>query len=197
MLKSLQKYRQALNIQGEYLPRFPHPRSQTPPILPRQEKMLQQVDVFNLCLVCVAILAVTILAFFFAVPGHGFYNRALLRTDVILAGGFLMAFCLAPTLTFPIRLFRQRWRNAYTYCALLGACAFLWVFLVYVGRWQYGSDFTIIIETGWRQIQGQRPYVDFPTTPLLLDSISVSNMPINCLARAGTRTSTSARYLLV
>jgi hypothetical protein len=34
-----------------------------------------------------------------------------------------------------------------------------------MGRWQFGGfDNNIMIETGWRQIQGQRPYVDFPTT---------------------------------
>jgi len=34
-----------------------------------------------------------------------------------------------------------------------------------MGRWQFGGyDYNILIETGWRQIQGQRPYVDFPTT---------------------------------
>jgi hypothetical protein len=64
-----------------------------------------------------------------------------------------------------VGFFRQRWRNAYTHLALLGVCAFLWVFLIHVGRWQFGGfDFNILIETGWRQILGQRPYVDFPTT---------------------------------
>jgi hypothetical protein len=107
----------------------------------------------------------TSLAWFRRISGDGFYRRAFLRQDLILAGVFLAAFCLAPAFASAVRFFRQRWRDAYTYLALLGVCAFLWVFLIHAGRWQFGGfDFNIVIETGWRQILGQRPYVDFPTT---------------------------------
>ena len=68
-------------------------------------------------------------------------------------------------MTCAVRFFNQRWRNAYTYAALLGICAFLCAFLIHAGRWQFGGfDYNIMVETGWRLIQGQRPYVDFPTT---------------------------------
>jgi hypothetical protein len=41
----------------------------------------------------------------------------------------------------------------------------MWLFLVHFGRWQFdGWDFGIAIDLGWRQILGQRPYVDFPAT---------------------------------
>jgi hypothetical protein len=98
------------------------------------------------------------------ISGDRFYNQFFLRLDGILAGGFLAAFCLVPVIASPVRYFRQRWRNAYTYGALLGICAFLCVFLIRAGRWQFGGwDYNIMVETGWRQILGQRPYVDFPT----------------------------------
>jgi len=121
-----------------------------------------------------AVLALTAMTCFLVPPsfalfrrmsGDGFYRRALLRLDVIHTGVFLAAFCLAPAFARTVRFFRQHWRDAYTYLALLGVCAFLWVFLIHAGRWQFGGfDFNVLIETGWRQILGQRPYVDFPTT---------------------------------
>lgn len=121
-----------------------------------------------------AVLALTVLGFFFTpastyhfrrISGDGFYRGFFVRLDGILAGGFLAAFCLVPAFASTVRFFRERWRSAYTYGALLGICAFLCTFLIHVGRWQFGGwDYNIMIETGWRQIQGQRPYVDFPTT---------------------------------
>lgn len=48
---------------------------------------------------------------------------------------------------------------------LLGVCAFISWFIVHFGRWQYGSwDYNTLVDTGWRQVLRQRPYVDFPTT---------------------------------
>jgi hypothetical protein len=92
-------------------------------------------------------------------------DQFLFRLYSILAGGFLAAFCLVPTLASPVHFFRQRWRNGYSYGALLGICAFLWTFLIHAGRWQFGGyDMSVLIEMGWRQIQGQNPYIDFPTT---------------------------------
>ena len=44
------------------------------------------------------------------------------------------------------------------------SCAFLVGFIFLVGNHQFGAwDFNVIIDTGWRQISGQRPYVDFVT----------------------------------
>jgi hypothetical protein len=110
-----------------------------------------------------ALLAITVLGFWWTPTGS--YPGFILRLDAVLAGGFLAAFCLVPAFASLVRPLQRRWRSAYTYAALLGICAFLWVFILHFGRWQYGSwDFNIMVDTGWRQIQGQRPYVDFPTT---------------------------------
>ncbi len=44
------------------------------------------------------------------------------------------------------------------------SCVFLAGFIFLVGNHQFGAwDFNVIIDTGWRQISGQRPYVDFIT----------------------------------
>jgi hypothetical protein len=95
----------------------------------------------------------------------GFYKQASLRLDTILAGVFAGAFLLAPAAAAGVRWLRPRWRNAYTYGALAGTCAFMCFFVVHYGRWQLdGFDFGIAIDLGWRQILGQRPYIDFPTT---------------------------------
>jgi hypothetical protein len=95
----------------------------------------------------------------------GFYKQAYLRLDTILAGVFLGAYLLTPAAAAAIAWLRPRWRNAYTYGALAGVCAFMSCFLVHFGRWQFdGFDFNIVVDLGWRQILGQQPYVDFPAT---------------------------------
>lgn len=54
---------------------------------------------------------------------------------------------------------------AITGAVLFGICVFISWFIVHFGRWQYGSwDYNTLVDTGWRQVLGQRPYVDFPTT---------------------------------
>ncbi len=56
----------------------------------------------------------------------------------------------------------SRWRSAYTVGALLAACGFLSAFIIHFGNRQFGAwDFGVLIDTGWRQILGQRPYTDF------------------------------------
>src|ERR1017187_9686411 len=95
----------------------------------------------------------------------GFYKQASMRLDTILAGVFLGAYLLTPAVTAAVAWLRPRWRNAYTYGALAGTCAFMWLFVVHFGRWQFdGFDYNILIDLGWRQILGQRPYIDFPAT---------------------------------
>ena len=152
------------------IPPYPEPAACD---APSEEKTLSRLDVIS-AWAGVAVLALTVLGFLFApAPEHHlgriswdrYYRQFSLRLDGILAGGFLAAFCLVPVLTSLVRFFRERWRSAYTCGALLGICAFLCAFLIHMGRWQFGGfDYNIMIETGWRQIQGQRPYVDFPTT---------------------------------
>ena len=131
--------------------------------LPREENKLSRPDGFAAC-VGLGILVPVILRFLFAAPIKS-YARFVFRQDVVLAVAFIAAFCLEPALTYLVRSMQKQWRNTYTYGALLGVCAFLCAFLIHAGRWQFGGfDYNIMIETGWRQIQGQRPYVDFPTT---------------------------------
>ena len=143
---------------------LPLPSSQEPAAAnaPREEKKVSRTEVFGRWL-GVAILGLTILGFLFTpLRSNAWF---ILRLNMLQAGVFLAAFCLVPALASPVSYLRQRWHNAYTYGTLLGTCAFLGAFLVHAGRWQFGGyDFNILIETGWRQIQGQRPYVDFPTT---------------------------------
>ena len=44
------------------------------------------------------------------------------------------------------------------------SCAFLAMFIFRVGNHQFGAwDFNVIIDTGWRELSGQRPYTDFIT----------------------------------
>lgn len=140
---------------------------------PRDAKKLTQLDLF-VAWVGLAVLALTVLGFllspasthhFGRISPDGFYKGFTVRLYLILAGGFLAAFCLVPAFASLVRPLQRRWRSAYTCGALLGICAFLWVFILHFGRWQFGGfDYNIMVETGWRQIQGQRPYVDFPTT---------------------------------
>jgi hypothetical protein len=59
------------------------------------------------------------------ITGDGFYKQVYLRLDTILAGVFAGAFLLAPAAAAGVRWLRPRWRNAYTYGALAGTCAFM------------------------------------------------------------------------
>ena len=145
------------------MPPLPSSSETVPSDAPRDKKTLSRMGAFTAC-VGLGILGSVILRFLFA-SANSSYLRFLFRLDVVLVVAFLAAFCLEPALTFLVWPLQKHWRNAYTRAALLGICAFLWVFLIHAGRWQFGGyDLGILVETGWRQIQGQRPYVDFPTT---------------------------------
>src|SRR5438105_4752812 len=96
------------------------------------------------------------------ISSDGFYKQAVLRLDVILLGTFVSAYLLTPLARAVVAAIRPLWRDTYTYLALLGICIFLCVFIIHFGRQQFGAfDFNILIEMGWRQILGQRPYLDF------------------------------------
>jgi hypothetical protein len=63
-----------------------------------------------------------------------------------------------------IQTLATTWASAHTALALATACTFLWLFIMHFGNRQFGGwDYGILIDTGWRQIQGQRPYTDFIT----------------------------------
>ena len=49
--------------------------------------------------------------------------------------------------------------------ALISICLFLPWFILHFGRHQFGGyDYNLVLDLGWRQHLGQRPYLDFPTT---------------------------------
>ena len=92
-----------------------------------------------------------------------FHSHVLsLQMGTILIGVFVSAWALIPALTRVADYLRPRWKTVYTGAALLSVCAFLSAFIIHFGNRQFGAwDFGNLIDTGWRQILGQRPYVDF------------------------------------
>ena len=61
---------------------------------------------------------------------------------------------------------KRRW---FVIASISFACIGVATFIVHFGRQQYGGwDYNILVDVGWRQLIGQRPYVDFvtPTPPL-------------------------------
>jgi len=86
------------------------------------------------------------------------------RDCLITFSVWIAAYLLLPVLASLYAALRPRWRPAYSVSALASACAFIAAFVFYFGNRQFGLyDFGIMIDTGWRQILGQRPYVDFFT----------------------------------
>jgi hypothetical protein len=144
---------------------------------PEGEFLLEKKKLSRAELYCawlgLACLALTVLAVFLVpasihrlggISWDGYYRSFVLRLYLILAGVFLTAFGLEPASTSVVQYLRQRWRDGYTYGALAGMCVVLWGFILHFGRRQFGAwDYNIMIDTGWRQMLGQRPYVDFVT----------------------------------
>ncbi len=93
------------------------------------------------------------------------YVRMMFRYYVVMAGTGLAAFAMMPTARVLAARMREHWRRIYTIAALATACVLMSTFLIWAGRRQFGAfDYNILIDTGWRQILGQRPYVDFVTS---------------------------------
>ena len=93
------------------------------------------------------------------------YLVTLLRRDLILLSVAILGYSFEPLLTWAVGIAHRSWRPQYTPIALGAICVLLSACVVSFGRHQFGGyDFNIVIETGWREVQGQRPYVDFPTT---------------------------------
>jgi hypothetical protein len=89
------------------------------------------------------------------------FNAAVFRTrTLILEGGlFLSALLLVPAIS---RL--KPAKRGLPSLALACSCAFFAWFIFHFGNHQFGAwDFNIAIDTGWRQILGQRPYTGFIT----------------------------------
>ena len=88
--------------------------------------------------------------------------QVMFKLSILILGSFLFTFALLPSLVAPTRWLRRRWRNPCTYAALASLCAFQWAFTLHAGRWQFGGfDQSVLLQVGWRQVLGQRPYVDF------------------------------------
>ena len=86
------------------------------------------------------------------------------RDYLITFSVWLIAFVLYVPLTFTSARIRTRWKPLYTVICLVAACVFMGMFILHFGNRQFGAyDLGILIDTGWRQIIGQRPYVDFLT----------------------------------
>ncbi|GEM_PF-1440948 len=63
----------------------------------------------------------------------------------------------------PRKRLTKRWKAAGEAAALAAACAAIaWFTLHFGNRYFGGFDFSILIESGWRLLQGQLPYRDFP-----------------------------------
>ncbi len=87
------------------------------------------------------------------------------RMNIIRTGVLLSVWLLVPFFDRVAEFFNSRGRAAYTVGALVAACGFLSVFIIHFGNRQFGGwDFSILIDSGWRQILGQRPYTDFIST---------------------------------
>ncbi len=93
------------------------------------------------------------------------YVRSMFRFFVLIAGGSVAAFLALPLGTTAADRLRSSWRHGYTLACLAAACLFFVFYIVTFGRWQFGAfDHNILIDLGWRQFLGQRPYVDFITS---------------------------------
>ena len=97
------------------------------------------------------------------------YMQALFKLYLVLLISLLVSWLLTPL----VQSWLDRWRShlsprnirRLTIAAVAGACIFVSAFIVIFGRWQFGGfDYNILLEIGWRQILGQRPYLDFLTT---------------------------------
>jgi hypothetical protein len=92
-----------------------------------------------------------------------FFGRVFqVRTWVLQWGLFFSTLLFAPAIRaaspFPLA------RRSFSVAALFVSSLFFVWFLFHFGNRQFGGwDFSILIDTGWRQILGQHPYTDFIT----------------------------------
>ncbi len=98
---------------------------------------------------------------------HATFRFYVLLLEGILSGWLVQPFCTAALAVARSRC-SPRIRRALIALSLAATCLFVSTFLITVGRHQFGAwDYNILIDVGWRQILGQRPFVDFitPTPP--------------------------------
>lgn len=88
-----------------------------------------------------------------------FYTQAMFCFCVLSAGTFASVLCWAYSGARSLPALSGRRAVA---LLLAGICVFFFAFIVHVGRHQFGGyDFNDVLEIGWRQVRGQRPYADF------------------------------------
>ncbi|HLI75604.1 MAG TPA: hypothetical protein VKV02_01565 [Acidobacteriaceae bacterium] len=108
-----------------------------------------------------------------------FYMRGIYRFNVAWLGALLTSWLLQPAAAILLRRWRARTspgaQRLWAAVAVALACVLCAAFVIVFGRWQFGGfDYNIIMEVGWRQILGQRPYVDFPTTSPPLFNLGIA-----------------------
>ena len=80
----------------------------------------------------------------------------------------LVVFLSQPLLGAAFATLGKKWDVKYAPAGVILICSYISIFIVHEGRHQFGGfDFGIVIDTGWRLLQGQRLYSDFigPTPP--------------------------------
>jgi len=103
--------------------------------------------------------------------------RAALYGAVLVVGGlvsfgvphrihrwavFLTALIVYPAVARACQLSARRWRTRYTVLSIAAMCACLTAFIVVHGNHQFaGFDCSLLVDVGWRLVQGQVPYRDF------------------------------------
>lgn len=93
------------------------------------------------------------------------YARLLIHVYILLLCTFAACFAAAPAAASLVASLRPRLPKQVSVITCAALCCALAVFVVHAGRSQFGAfDYNVLIDTGWRQMQGQRPYVDFLTT---------------------------------
>ena len=137
--------------------------------------LISQDKVFVFAGAAVVLLTIIFVALFSRVPSLPpspatdgiFYKHAHVSCYAVLFGVLLAAYLLQPAFAAAASRLRSRWRPLYSALTLSATCLFLCVFIVQVGRHQFGGfDFSILVDTGWRQFLGQHLYTDFvATTP--------------------------------
>ena len=80
-------------------------------------------------------------------------------------GVFLSTYFLYPYCKRIFPWFRNRWRTPYGIAVIVLVCAAIAAFVIHFGNRQFGGyDFSILIDTGWKLANGQKPYLDFVCT---------------------------------
>lgn len=93
------------------------------------------------------------------------YAWLLIRSYIVMMAAFVASFGLVPSVSSLVSRVCRGWSTRRTLAVLACFCAVQFLFVLHAGRTQFGAfDYNVLVDTGWRQIQGQRPYVDFLTT---------------------------------